>query len=134
MSQQAAFFKSPMFAGLITSLSSRLNLRMKIYSNSKFDYGIFYIQSLCKKEMRFSIKDFFSKCHQVRRKLRIWSHLLKKSLMENFIFCAVNAVRLESYKSIKISKHLFNKFSNIVKKKNTPYKKHFIYNLIKISF
>ena len=23
------------------------------------------------------------------RKLRIWSHLLKKSLMENFIFCAV---------------------------------------------
>ena len=23
------------------------------------------------------------------KKLRIWSHLLKKSLMENFIFCAV---------------------------------------------
>ena len=23
-------------------------------------------------------------------KLRIWSHLLKKSLMENFIFCAVS--------------------------------------------
>ena len=23
------------------------------------------------------------------RKLRIWSHLLKKSLMENLIFCAV---------------------------------------------
>ena len=27
-----------------------------------------------------------------RRKLRIWSHLLKKSLMENFIFCAVYAL------------------------------------------
>ena len=40
--------------------------------------------------MKFSIKDFFSKCDQIRRKLRIWSHLLKKSLMENFIFCAVN--------------------------------------------
>ena len=39
--------------------------------------------------MEFSIKDFFSKCDQIRRKLRIWSHLLKKSLMENFIFCAV---------------------------------------------
>ena len=26
----------------------------------------------------------------VRRKLRILSHFLKKSLMENFIFCAVN--------------------------------------------
>ena len=38
--------------------------------------------------MKFSIKDFFSKCDQIRRKLRIWSHLLKKSLIENFIFCA----------------------------------------------
>ena len=39
--------------------------------------------------MKFSVKDFFSKCHQIRKKLRIWSHLLKKSLIENFIFCAV---------------------------------------------
>ena len=39
--------------------------------------------------MKFSIKDFFSKCDQIRRKLPIWSHLLKKSLIENFIFCAV---------------------------------------------
>ena len=38
---------------------------------------------------KFSIKDFFSKCDKIRWKLRIWSHLLKKSLMENFIFCAV---------------------------------------------
>ena len=38
------------------------------------------------KEMKFSIKDIFSKCDQIRRKLRIWLHLLKKSLMENFIF------------------------------------------------
>ena len=40
-------------------------------------------------KMELSTKDFFSKCNQIRRKLRIWSHLLKKSLMENFIFCAV---------------------------------------------
>ena len=39
--------------------------------------------------MKFSIKDFFSKCDQIRRKPRIWSHLLKKSLMENFIFGVV---------------------------------------------
>ena len=39
--------------------------------------------------MKFSINDFFSKCDQIRMKLRIWSHLLKKSLMGNFIFCAV---------------------------------------------
>ena len=31
----------------------------------------------------------FSKCDQIRSFQRIWSHLLKKSLMENFIFCAV---------------------------------------------
>ena len=40
--------------------------------------------------MKFSIKDFFNKCDQIRSFLRIWSHLMKKSLMENFIFCAVN--------------------------------------------
>ena len=40
-------------------------------------------------KMKFSIKDFFSKCDQIRSYLWIWSHLLKKSLMENFIFCAV---------------------------------------------
>ena len=39
--------------------------------------------------MKFSIKDFFSNCDQIRSFLRIWSHLLKKSLMENFIFCAM---------------------------------------------
>ena len=33
-----------------------------------------------------TIKDFFSKCDQIYEKLRIWSHLQKKSLMENFIF------------------------------------------------
>ena len=37
--------------------------------------------------MKFSFKNFFSNCDQIYRKLRIWLHLLKKSLMENFIFC-----------------------------------------------
>ena len=40
-------------------------------------------------KMKFSIKDLFSECDQIRRKLRFWSHLLKKSLIENFILCAV---------------------------------------------
>ena len=39
--------------------------------------------------MMLSIKDFFNKCEQIGSFLRIWSHLLKKFLMENFIFCAV---------------------------------------------
>ena len=41
-------------------------------------------------KMKFSVKDFLSKCDQIRRKLRIWSHSLKKALMKNSIFCAVN--------------------------------------------
>ena len=49
--------------------------------------------------MKFSIKDFFSKCDQTRSKMRIWSHLLKKYLMENFIFYAV-------YIAIKDREHL----------------------------
>ena len=48
-----------------------------------------FVVKLTAPKMKFSIKDFFSKCDQIRRKLRIWSHLRKKSLMENSIFCAV---------------------------------------------
>ena len=44
------------------------------------------ITNVIAQKMKFSIKDFFSKCDQIRRKLRILSHLLKKSLMKNFIF------------------------------------------------
>ena len=40
-------------------------------------------------KIKFSIKDFFSKCDQVCRFLRTLSHLRKKSLMENFVFYAV---------------------------------------------
>ena len=37
-------------------------------------------------EMKFSIIEFFSKCDQIRRKLQILSHLVKKSLTEKFFF------------------------------------------------
>ena len=40
-------------------------------------------------KIKFSIKDFFSKCDQIRSFLRIWSHLLKNSLMENLFICAL---------------------------------------------
>ena len=36
--------------------------------------------------MKFFIRDFFSKCDQICSFLRIWSHLLKKSLMETSFF------------------------------------------------
>ena len=44
-----------------------------------------YVKLNTAQKMKFSIKDFSSKCDQVRRKLRIWSHLLEKSLIENLI-------------------------------------------------
>ena len=40
-------------------------------------------------KMKFPIKDLSSECEHIRRFLRIWSYLLKKSLTKNFIFCAV---------------------------------------------
>ena len=54
--------------------------------------------------MKFSIKDFFSKCDQIRKNLRVWSHLPNKSLMENFICCAViiEAIALQKYSNSKI--------------------------------
>ena len=42
--------------------------------------------------MKFSVKDFFSKCDEIRRKIGICSHLLQKSLTENFIFRAVKKI------------------------------------------
>ena len=44
--------------------------------------------------MMFSIKDLSRKCEQFPRKLRIWSHLLEKSLMENFNCCVVIGQRV----------------------------------------
>ena len=51
-------------------------------------------------KMKFSIKNFLSKCYQIHSFLLIWSHLLKKPLMENFIFCAVNIVRGQEIQSL----------------------------------
>ena len=45
---------------------------------------------ITEQKIKFSIKDFFSKCEQIRRKFRVWSYILEKSLMENFSFSAVN--------------------------------------------
>ena len=42
--------------------------------------------------MKFSVKNFFSKCEQIRIKLPIYSHLLNKSLTENFFLFVVNMI------------------------------------------
>ena len=38
------------------------------------------------KKIKFPIKNLFSKCDQIHRKLRIWSRLQMKFLIENLIF------------------------------------------------
>ena len=43
--------------------------------------------SFTAQKMKFSSKNFLTICDHIRSFLWIWSHLLKKSLMENFIFC-----------------------------------------------
>ena len=64
-----------------------LQVMQWFYSSSKNYISSHYTAQ----KMKISIKDVFSKCDQIRRKLRIWLQLLKKSSTENFIFCAVQA-------------------------------------------
>ena len=47
-------------------------------------------QTVTAQKMKFYTNNFFNKRDQIRRKLRIWLHLLKKFLMESFIFCGVS--------------------------------------------
>ena len=66
--------------------------RMKYHQWITLCWTINYLANnwcITAQKKKFSIKDFFSKCDQIRSFLRIWSHLMKKFLMENFIFCAL---------------------------------------------
>ena len=63
-----------------------ISLRVSFYADFKtLIKTTFYTAQ----KIKFSMKDFFSKCDETRMKLRIWSDLLKKPLIENFIFCTV---------------------------------------------
>ena len=56
---------------------------------SILDKVVSVVKTITTQKMKFFIMGFFNKCDQIHRKLQIWSHLLKKTLIENFIFCAV---------------------------------------------
>ena len=53
-------------------------------------YLSIYLSITAQKNEVFHYGFLFSKCNQIRSFLRIWSYLLKKLVMENFILCAVN--------------------------------------------
>ena len=88
------------------SLSRQAGVINFCFNMGKQTFAIFFILLQSKlrqinihftaQKMKFSIKVFFSKCDQIRSVLRIWSHLLKKSLIENFIFCVVTPHSLDS--------------------------------------
>ena len=95
-------FPNMVYAKVTWSLSSRSRSRNEkilefIHNAIKWKVVVWCLSLLLKfiqpsqilvhcTKMKLSIKDFFSKCEQIRRKLWIWSHLLKKSLIENFMF------------------------------------------------
>ena len=91
------------------------SVRIRSYSGPHFPafghslrsvYSCIYTESVDTKAvqiMRFSAKDFFRKCSQILRILWICSHLLKKSLAENFIFCAMHSVYKQEHATIKLS-------------------------------
>ena len=85
----------PYSRGKDTKLHDQVNDANNLTRSNIYNTGnsvIKHITLSLHKKMKFSIKDFFSKCDQIRSFLRIWSHVLKKCLMENFIFYAVCSV------------------------------------------
>ena len=63
----------------------------KLFSPSQ-QFSVYLLAQINTQKMNFSVKNLFSKCDHIRIKLRIYSHLLNKSLTENFIFCVVNII------------------------------------------
>ena len=79
------------YAFLQSAVNSEKALPL-IHLFRRIDKNLFFIlASLMRRntsqKMKFAIKDFFSMSVEIRNFIHIWSHLPKKSLIENFIFC-----------------------------------------------
>ena len=96
-------------------ISFLMSSKMKIYDNLTWEINGKPFSSLLSfpllciplhgywTKIQFSIKDFFSKCDQIRSFLRI----LKTSLMENIIFFALHFVRMLQFPETYIFYILF---------------------------
>ena len=73
--------------------------------------GLLYSPCTARK-IKFSIKDFFSKCDKIRRKPRIWSHLLKKSLMEKLHFLYSYVFEISNLWPLRARFNLYTKVPN----------------------
>ena len=76
--------KSPSSPSDNQSIKRKHDLRMAIICYQQSNYKIIHHP-----QWLLLTHPLHKKCDQIRRNLQIWSHLLKKSLMENFFFCAV---------------------------------------------
>ena len=63
----------------------KILLFMKVNSLAKIHLVKVTEATVPAQKMKFFIKDFFSKSDHIRSFLRIWSNLLRKYFMENFI-------------------------------------------------
>ena len=57
-----------------------------------------------KNEVYHEVSHFLSKCDQICSFLQVWSNLLKQSLIENLIFCAVFHARKNLQTILKVIK------------------------------
>ena len=109
------------------------HLPVSLYKSYSFIscYSSYTFLSLSKRtaqKIKFSIKDFFSKSDQTCSFLQIWSLLLEKSLMENFIFfCSVNMVSQSLGPCVCCMSFLVYMISN----ENTSKKAHYVSDLNK---
>ena len=77
------------YEGLLLLITLTKSMHLK--NLSMFHARFVNLQALITAQKRkLFIQNFVSNCDQFCWNLRIWSYLLKKSSMENFIFCAVN--------------------------------------------
>ena len=78
--------------GSVTKFDKRNNLFKSLTNYLSASEFIFLYTA---QKIKFFIEHLFSKCDQIHSFMRIWSHLLKKSLMKNLIFCSVKSMNME---------------------------------------
>ena len=76
----------------VQNFASILNDKIKYFISAECSDSLLYkfeTKGLFISTVQKSVRDFYSKCDQICGFLHIRSHLLKKSSMKKFIFCAV---------------------------------------------
>ena len=89
------------FREIPSELKFRVILIGIYYKNFKNEWDVSLVATHTK--MKFFVQDLFITDDQIRRKFQVWSHLLKKPLMKNFISCAVPCIPWVEKADVKIT-------------------------------